>query len=200
MVNKSISLGVMKAITKTRSCLHYFAFALVLIWCSSRLSAQINSKHIPTSEASRAFSGKTLNGIRLSAGYLKNFESEISFIISTYPEKEPGLAGLVWPFQYFGLGIEYLSVKGKNCAGIKMSYEITAAVFALQLGTDLLYSHDGYQWRFTPKIGLSTFGIWSLYYAYNFNLIPESNLITANHLISLQCNFLPKRSYNLFFR
>jgi hypothetical protein len=81
-----------------------------------------------------------VNGIRLAAGYYNNLETEVSYILSSYPKRDPGLAGLAMRIQYIGLGLEFLKVGQQNVIGTKFYYENTFSILALQLGTDFLVS------------------------------------------------------------
>jgi len=144
-----------------------------------------------TSDTKRKFTlnpWENVNGIRLAAGYSNSLETEISYIMSSYPKKDPGLAGLAMRIQYIGLGLEYLRVGQQNVIGTKLSYENTISIFAIQLGTDFLVSDNDIQYRLLPKVGLTLFGTWTLYYGYNIDLKRQSDIKTTPHIISLQCN------------
>lgn len=134
-----------------------------------------------------------VNGIRLGAGYFNNLETEVSYILSSYPKKDPGLAGLAMRIQYLGLGLEYLRIGNQNVIGTKLSYEHTVSILALQLGSDFLVSDKDIQYRLLPKVGLTLFGTWTLYYGYNIDLNKQSYIKTMPHLISLQCNIESNR-------
>jgi hypothetical protein len=108
--------------------------------------------------------------------------------MSSYPKKDPGLAGLVMRIQYIGLGLEYLRVGEQNLIGTKLSYENTISILAVQLGADFLASDKDIQYRLSPKVGLTFFGTWTIYYGYNFDLINQSGIKTNPQIISLQCN------------
>lgn len=130
------------------------------------------------------------NGFRVGCGYYENLELETSYLITSYPQSEPGFGGMAMRVQYVGAGLEYLLLDNKHVLGAKLSYENSFALFSGQIATDFLFTDNSNQIRIMPKIGLSAFGFITLYYGWNIQLLKESDLQTQNHVISLQMNIL----------
>jgi hypothetical protein len=162
--------------------------SFLLILHGSLTLAQIQDDNSKTKRSFTLNPWDNVNGIRLAAGYYNNLETEVSFIMSSYPKKDPGLAGLAMRIQYIGLGLEYLRVGQQNIIGTKVSYENTISILAVQIGADFLASDKDIQYRLLPKVGLTLFGTWTLYYGFNFDLKNQSDIKTTPHIISLQCN------------
>jgi hypothetical protein len=131
-----------------------------------------------------------VNGFRIAPSYLKNFEFEASYIVSSYPEKDPGFGGFFLLVQNIGAGLEYLQVGNQSALGAKLSYELNYSIFSAQIGSDIIVSNQDVQYRILPRVGLSVFGIITAYYGWNYNLKKDSNLLPAKHLITLQINVL----------
>jgi hypothetical protein len=131
-----------------------------------------------------------LNGYRFSMGYLKDFEAEASYLISSYPKTEQGFGGMMMLVHYLGAGVEYVKDGPTHAIGAKLSYEASFFLFSGQLGADYLVADGMQQARIMPKIGLSLFGMVTLYYGRNFNLLENSRLQPHGHVLSLQVNFL----------
>lgn len=137
---------------------------------------------------------ENVNGFRFAAAYNRHLETEGSYVLSSWPKVDPGLAGLAMRIQYIGLGLEYLRVGRQNVIGAKLSYENTFSILAMQLGSDFLVSNKDKQYRLLPKVGLTLFGTWTVYYGYNIDLYPNSSIITMPHVISLQCTIEKNQS------
>lgn len=133
---------------------------------------------------------ENVNGYRFGIGAFENFEIEASYLITSFPQTDPGFGGMIMRVQYIGAGLEYLRIDNLNVLGTKLSYENSFAIFSGQIATDFLFNDDSTQVRIMPKIGLSVFGYITLYYGWNFNLIKESELQPHQHIISLQINLL----------
>jgi hypothetical protein len=133
---------------------------------------------------------ENVNGFRASVGYLEDFELEGAYILSSFPQKDPGFGGFAMFVQYISGGIEYVRIGKVNAIGPKLSYEVNFSIFSTQLGIDYLFSDKSTQVRLLPKLGLSVFGIITLYYGWNKNLLKENELITSEHVISLQFTIL----------
>lgn len=131
---------------------------------------------------------RNIEDCRIAAGYLENLEIEASLLFSNYYEQ--GFGGMGMRVQNVGAGVEYLLVDNKHVFGAKLSYENTIAFFAGQIGADYLITDKSKQVRIMPKIGLSVFGLITLYYGYNLNVIKQSDLQTQKHVISLQLNLV----------
>ena len=131
-----------------------------------------------------------VNGFRIAPSYFKNFEFEASYIISSYPEQDPGFGGFFLLVQNIGVGLEYLQVGNQSAIGTKISYELNYSIFSAQVGGDVIASNQDVQYRILPRVGLSVFGIITAYYGWNYNLKKDSNLLPAKHLITLQINVL----------
>jgi hypothetical protein len=131
-----------------------------------------------------------INGFRVAPSYLKNFEFEGSYLITSYPERDPGFGGFFLLVQNIGIGLEYINIGNQNAIGAKLSYEINYSILSAQIGGDVLKSDKDVQYRIMPKLGLSTFGIITIYYGWNYNLRNESTLILPKHTITLQINVL----------
>jgi hypothetical protein len=165
-----------------------FVTSILIILQSSLTFGQVQIDSSKTKKKFTLNPWDNVNGIRLAAGYFNNLETEASYLMSSSPKKDPGLAGLAMRIQYIGLGLEYLRVGQQNVIGTKLSYENTISIFAIQLGTDFLASDNDIQYRLLPKVGLTLFGTWTLYYGYNIDLNKQSDIKTTPHIISLQCN------------
>lgn len=135
-----------------------------------------------------------VNGYRFSVGYLKDFEAEASYLITSFPQKDPGYGGMAMLVHYIGVGVEYVKDGPTHAVGAKLSYEASFAILAAQIGTDYLVANGMQQARIMPKIGLSMFGVLTLYYGRNFNLMENSRLQPHEHLLSFQVNL-----YDVFF-
>lgn len=133
---------------------------------------------------------ENVNGFRAFVGYLQDFELEGAYILSSFPKQDPGFGGFAMLVQYISGGIEYVRIGKVNAIGPKLSYEVNFSIFSGQLGIDYLFSDKSSQIRMLPKLGLSVFGIITVYYGWNKNLLKENKLITSEHIITLQFNIL----------
>jgi len=133
---------------------------------------------------------ENVNGFRIAPSYLKNFEFEVSYLISSYPKSDPGFGGFAMLVQNIGIGIEYVNAGNQNAAGAKFTYEVGFSLLSTQIGVDYLVSDVATQYRLMPKIGLSLFSFVNLYYGWNYNLETDSSLQPPRHTISLQVNIL----------
>ncbi|MDR6966249.1 hypothetical protein J2X31_000242 [Flavobacterium arsenatis] len=131
-----------------------------------------------------------INGFRVATSYYKNFEFEASYLISSYPRQEPGFGGFAMLVQYVGAGIEYVNVGNQHAIGAKLSYEANFSIFSAQVGGDIIASDQDFQYRMLPRIGVSVFGLITAYYGWNYNLRKESELMSAEHIFTLQFNLL----------
>jgi hypothetical protein len=95
-----------------------------------------------------------INGYRFSAGYIKDLEIEASYLVTSYPEKDPGFGGFAMLVHYLGVGAEYVKDGPRNAFGAKLSYEASFNILAAQLGTDYLVTDKDQQLRIMPKVGL----------------------------------------------
>lgn len=129
-----------------------------------------------------------INAIRVASNFIRDYEAEVSYLVTSYPKQEPGFGAMAMRVQYIGVGLEYLRIENENVIGLKVSYEESFALFAGQIGLDYLTTFSDSQLRFMPKIGLSMFGFVTLYYGWNFNLIKSSLLQPRNQFLSLQLN------------
>lgn len=128
------------------------------------------------------------NGFRFAAGYRKDLEMEASYIITSFPSKNPGFNEFASLQQYLGAGLEYVKDGPRNAAGAKLSYEANYFLLAAQVGVDYLLTGGNQQARIMPKVGYSIFGVITVYYGWNCNLIKNSNLQPYKHVITLQFN------------
>jgi len=133
---------------------------------------------------------ENVNGFRASVGYLEDFELEGAYILSSFPKQDPGFGGFAMLVQYISGGIEYVRIGKVNAVGPKLSYEVNFSIFSGQIGIDYLFSDKSPQMRLLPKLGLSVFGIITVYYGWNKNLLKQNELITSEHVITLQLNIL----------
>ncbi|MDP2161905.1 MAG: hypothetical protein Q8K02_15600 [Flavobacterium sp.] len=133
---------------------------------------------------------ENVNGFRASVGYLEDFELEGAYILSSFPKQDPGFGGFAMLVQYISGGIEYVRIGKVNAVGPKLSYEVNFSIFSGQIGIDYLFSDKSTQMRLLPKLGLSVFGIITVYYGWNKNLLKQNELITSQHVITLQLNIL----------
>lgn len=131
-----------------------------------------------------------INAIRVASNFVREYEAEVSYLITSYPKQEPGFGALAMRVQYVGLGAEYLRLGNSNVFGIKASYEESFALFAGQVGVDYLTTFSDSQVRIAPKIGASLFGYITLYYGWNFDLNKSSSIHTRDQFLSLQINIL----------
>lgn len=131
-----------------------------------------------------------VNGYRISVGYFRDFEAEVSYLISSYPRTEQGFGGLTMLVQNIGIGAGYAQDGNRHAIGGKLSYEVNLAIFSAQVATDFLASDQGAQYRISPRIGLSLLGIVTAYYTWNYNLRKQGEFQPARHVIALQVNVL----------
>ncbi|RZJ67163.1 MAG: hypothetical protein EOO50_06475 [Flavobacterium sp.] len=131
-----------------------------------------------------------MNGCRVAASYFKDFEVEVSYVISSYPSQEPGFGGFAMLVQNVAIGPKYLKVGNAHAIGARLSYEAIFSIFAAQLGADFVTSDVGPQFSLTPRLGLSVFSLITIYYGWSCDLQKQSELRTATHTITLQINFL----------
>lgn len=133
---------------------------------------------------------KPSKGLRISAGYNKDFETEVAYIISPFHSKHP--TGNAWKDlgKTAAAGLEYVKDGPRNAVGAKLSYEASFSLLIAQISADYLYSEAGNQARIMPKVGLSAFGFVTVYYGWNINTIKDSGLQPYKHLLSLQINIL----------
>ena len=136
---------------------------------------------------------ENINGTRYAVGYFNNLELEASYLLTSYPKTEQGYGGMGLRIQYLGAGLEYIRMQNKNIIGAKLSYENSIMFFSGQISADYLYGGNTQQIRIMPKIGLSIFGLITLYYGRNLHLISDSEILTDKHIISLQLNFLKNK-------
>lgn len=134
-----------------------------------------------------------INGYRFAVGYTKDLEAEASYLITSYPKKDPGYGGLAMLVHFVGIGAEYIKDGPRNAVGAKLSYEASFSLLIAQIGADYLYSEAGNQARIMPKVGLSAFGFVTVYYGWNINTIKDSGLQPYKHLLSLQINLIDNR-------
>ena len=135
-----------------------------------------------------------INGIKVAPSYFENFEFEISYFISSYPESDPGFGGFFLFVQNIGLGLEYINSGNHNAIGGKLTYELNYSLLSAQIGTDYIISNKDYQYRLMPKIGLSLFSFLNLYFGWNFNLRTESTLQPPKYNLTLSLNL-----YDMFW-
>lgn len=64
-----------------------------------------------------------INGIKIAPSFYKNFELEVAYFISSYPELDPGYGGFFQLVQNVGLGVEYINSGNQNAIGGKITYE-----------------------------------------------------------------------------
>ena len=134
-----------------------------------------------------------LNGIRLTLGYFKHFESEIAFIVTNYPDKDPGLGGLAG-FQSFSIGAKYLYANNIPVYGASITYQKVFGFLAFQIGADQLFDNSGNtQMRIIPSVGLTFAGHLSLLYSYNINMFDDKLKFQSPSLISIQIPILKKK-------
>jgi hypothetical protein len=157
-------------------------FIIIMLWNFTIYSQKENKFSLNPWE--------NINGYRFGVGFQESLELEASYLITSFPQNDPGFGGMIMRVQYIGAGIEYLRIGNKNVVGAKLSYENSFALFSGQIASDFLFTNNTTQVRIMPKIGLSVFGYITLYYGWNFNLIKQSELQTQNHIISLQINLL----------
>jgi hypothetical protein len=104
------------------------------------------------------------NAYRFSFNSLQTVELEASYVLTSYPEQEPGFGGLIMRFQYISAGIEYLRVDQQNVYGVKLAYKNSLSLFSAQIGTDYLFTDNASQIRVLPKVGITMIGWITLYY------------------------------------
>jgi len=155
---------------------------IVMLWTFNSYSQKENKFSLNPWE--------NVNGYRFGAGFHQNLELEASYLITSYPQTDPGFGGMIMRVQYVGAGMEYLRIGNKNVFGAKLSYENSFAIFSGQIASDFLFTDNSTQVRIMPKIGLSVFGYITLYYGWNLNLIKQSELQPQEHVVSLQVNLL----------
>lgn len=129
-----------------------------------------------------------INGIKIAPSYYKNFEFEVAYFLSSYPEQDPGFGGFFQLVQNIGLGIEYVNSDNHNAIGGKLTYELNYSIFSAQIGGDIITSNKDYQYRLMPKIGLSLFSFVNLYFGWNYNLRTESTLQPPKYNLTLSIN------------
>lgn len=167
------------------------ALSVTIIFFSiSTLFGQTYKDTIKFDKKFRINPWENVNGFRIAPSYYKNFELEISYLITSFPKKDPGFGGFAMLVHYIGAGIEYVNVGNQNAIGTKLSYEANYSVFSVQLGGDFITSNKDFQYRIMPRLGLSVFGIITIYYGWNYNLNKESKLLPYDHLLTLQINVL----------
>ncbi|NJM78887.1 MAG: hypothetical protein HC854_03315 [Flavobacterium sp.] len=128
------------------------------------------------------------NGYRYSLGYFKDLELGVSYIISSYPQKDPGYGGFALLVQNIGGGLEYLRIGNKNAFGARISYEVSFSLLTAQIASDYIFTDISNQVRLMPKLGISLFSLINLYYGWNKNLLNQNDLKTSEHIISLEIN------------
>ena len=166
------------------------AIVLVLLLSFWPTFSQINNEIEDGSKKFTLNPWNNINGFRIAPSYYKHFEFEASYILSSYPEHDPGFGGFAMLVQYVGVGVEYLNVGNQHAVGAKVSYEVNFSVFSAQVGGDIIGSDKDFQYRIMPRVGVSVFGIITAYYGWNYNLREESELKPGNHNIILQFNIL----------
>ena len=128
------------------------------------------------------------NGYRYSLGYLKDLELGVSYIISSYPESDPGFGGFALLVQNIGGGVEYLRIGNKNAFGARISYEVSFSLLTAQIAGDYIFTDKSSQVRLMPKVGISLFSLINLYYGWNKNVLKQNELMTSDHIISVEIN------------
>lgn len=162
-------------------------FILLCVWPTF---SQVDIDHPDVKRKFTLNPWENINGFRIAPSYYKNFEFEASYLLSSYPKQEQGFGGLAMLVQYVGAGIEYVKVGNEHAVGAKLSYEANFSIFSAQVGGDLITSDKDFQFRVIPRAGLSVFGIITAYYGWNYNLRKKSELMPAEHIITLQFNIL----------
>ncbi len=165
-------------------------FITILLLVISNTFSQTHKDTMKVEKKFKVNPWENVNGFRVAPSYYKNFELEISYLITSYPKKDPGFGGFINLVHYIGAGIEYVNVGNQNAIGAKLSYEANFSILSAQIGGDIITSNKDIQYRIMPRIGLSAFGIVTIYYGWNYNLIKNSELLPSEHLLTLQINIL----------
>lgn len=160
-------------------------FAIALLFSFVGVSAQTDSVQ---TKVFRINPWEGVNGWRASVGYRNDLEVTASYIISSYPEKDPSWSAFAMFVHNVAGGVEYLKDANRHAVGPKISYDLNYAMVSAQIGVDVLFSEAGYQSRLLPKIGFSLFSFINFYYGYNHNFRPESKLHPARHMITVEIN------------
>lgn len=67
----------------------------------------------------------------------------------------------------FGLAGEFSLRKESPVSGVKVFYDVRLFVFALRLNGLTYFKGSAHDFRFTPEIGLTSNGLYNIYYGYN---------------------------------
>ncbi|WP_298513322.1 hypothetical protein [uncultured Kordia sp.] len=165
-------------------------YLLLFFFVSFTLNAQTQDDAFSQQKKFQLNPWDNINGYRFALNSLKTVELEASYVLSSWPIKDPGYGGLIMRYQYLSTGIEYLRVDRKDVYGVKFAYENSWTLFSAQIGTDYLFSDKGSQVRLMPKVGLSLLGWVTLYYGWNINLLKNSALQPRKHNFILQVTVL----------
>lgn len=167
-----------------------YKYLLFFFFISVTLTAQTQDEAFSQKKKFQLNPWDNINGYRFSFNSLRTIDLEASYVLSSWPTKEPGYGGLIMRFQYISAGVEYLRLNRQDVYGVKLAYENSIAFLSAQVGTDYIFSNDASQVRLMPKVGISMLGWITLYYGWNINLLKNSALQPRNHNFSLQLTIL----------
>lgn len=167
-----------------------YKYLLFFFCVSFTLTAQTQDDSFSQKKKFQLNPWENINGYRFSINSFRTLDLEASYILTSFPKRDPGFGGLVTRFQYISAGIEYLRLNRQDVYGVKLAYENSIAFFSAQIGTDYIFSNDASQVRLMPKVGVTLLGFVTLYYGWNINLLKNSVLQPKNHSFSLQFTFI----------
>lgn len=170
--HSACSFGIMKIIT---------AFILL----TTSFTASIAQSKV---EKLNPWGGR--NGVQFSIGFLNGFESSITYVISDFPIKHPEM-GMLAGFQSINVGVGYTVAQNQLYTGPKIAYQKTWAIFSGQAAFDYQTSLRDDYFRFSPKLGISFFGFYSIIAGYNIIVSDrERKMSNAPFTITAQMTFL----------
>ncbi|MBC8754589.1 hypothetical protein H2O64_07880 [Kordia sp. YSTF-M3] len=164
-------------------------YILFFLLISFTANAQVQNDSLVKKKKFQLNPWDNINGYRVSFNSLRTLELEASYVLSSFPKKDPGFGAFAMRFQYISAGVEYLRLNRQDVYGIKLAYENSFSLISAQIGTDYLFSNNDSQIRLMPKVGITMIGWITLYYGWNINLLKNSSLQPSNHSFSLQFTF-----------
>jgi hypothetical protein len=164
----------------------YFFFFLLI---SFTINGQTQNDSLVKKKKFQLNPWDNINGYRVSFNSLRTLELEASYVLCSFPKKDPGFGAFAMRFQYISVGVEYLRLNKQDVYGVKLAYENSFSLISAQIGADYLFSNNDSQIRLMPRAGITMIGWITLYYGWNINLLKNSSLQPSSHSFSLQFTF-----------
>ncbi len=149
---------------------------IIITLSSINLSAQLRKK-----------SNSVEYGATVGYNYQGSSFGELSFVRARFPKGST----IELAYSNWQLGTEFSFNKNDFVLGPKLSYEFILLVFNARANLTCYTNLKNTDLRFTPEIGISRFGLPSLYYGYNIPLQKNEFNCISRHRVSIVFNLIP---------